>query len=187
MAKRAAHHDVAGGERGVDVAVGQPRRAQDVVGQLLVLQSARCHGGVSVGDVRPLVGGGLDHPRPWRAGPGRGLQVHHRLERVQLHVDEACSVLRLRLGLGDHQRHRLPGVDDLFAREWLVQPSLPARNDRQVGSGEHGDDPGERLGLLGVDGGDHRVGLVGQDQASVEQPGYGRVARELGRAPYLGL
>ena len=47
--------------------------------------------------------------------------------------------------------------------------------------------PGRADACLGVDRGDQRVRLVGQDEPGVEQPGHGRVSGELGRAPHLGL
>ena len=178
---------MARGQSGVDVARGQPRRAQDVLGELLALQSGRRHGGVGVGDVRSLVGGRLDHARSGRPGPSSGLEVHHRLQRLELHVHEARRVLGLCLGLGHHQRHGLAGVDHLLARERLVQPALAGGDDGQIGRGEHGDHPGEGRRLLGLDAGDHRVGLVGQDEPGVKQPGDRGVAGELRRAPDLGL
>ena len=102
---------------------------------------------MSVADVGPLVGGGLDHSGARRAGPRSGLEVDDRLQRLELHLHQRGAVLGLGLGLGHDQRHRLAGVDDLLARERLVQPALARGDDGQVAGGEHRDHARQRPGL----------------------------------------
>ena len=188
VSKRPRTTDVARGQRGVDVAVGQPGGAQDVVGELLALQSGGRHGGVGVGDVRSLVHVRLDHPRPRRARPGGGLEVHHRLERLELHVDERGAVLGLGLGLGDDHRHRLAGVDHLVACERLIEPALARGDDRQVAGGEHRDDARARPTPPSASMAEIMAWASwARTSRAWSSPGTGRVSGELRRPPDLGL
>ena len=97
-----------------------------------------------------------------RGAPGlhRRLEVEHRLEWLELKLDELGAVLGDRLGLGHDHRHRLPGVDSLLARERLVGAPATGADDRQVGRREHRDDTRQRQRGVGPDRGDQRVGLV---------------------------
>ena len=113
----APHDRIAGRERGLDVAVLELRRAEHVLGQVLVLAEAVGRDGcVGVADVGSLTDGGRFDPRSGRARSGGGFEVEDGLERIELDLDKLDGVLRDRLALGDHDRQRLAGVDDLLAR-----------------------------------------------------------------------
>ena len=108
-------------------------------------------------------------------GLGRGLEVEHRLERLELDLDELDAVLGERLALGDHERDRLARINDLLAGERLEQATLAAALDRQIAGGQYGDHAWDLERGLGADRPDHRVRLVRQDEASVQQSGDLRV------------
>ena len=163
------------------------RRAEHVLGQVLVLaEAAGGDGCVGVAHVGALTGGRRLDPRAGRARSGGRLELDDGLERIELDLDELGAVLRDRLVLGDHDRQRLAGVDDLLARERLIQPSRAGGFERQIGGGQDGDDAGQCARRVGRDRRDHRVRLVRQHQAGVQQPDDREIGREPRAAAYLG-
>ncbi len=106
-------------------------------------------------------------PRAGRPGARCVLEAEHRRQRLELDLDKLRAVLGQRLALGDDDRDRLAGVDDLLRRERLIRTSWPAAGERQVGGCQHGNHTCKRLGRVGPDHGDQRVRLVGQDEPRV--------------------
>ena len=104
------------------------------------------------------------------AGPRGRLQIEHRLERLELDLDQLGAVLGERLALGDHDRDRLAGVDDLLARQRLVRAARARSHDREIRCGQHRDDARQRQGGVGANARDHRVRLVRQHEPGVQQP-----------------
>ena len=187
MLRRPVDDDVARGQRGVDIAVLQPCRVEHVVGKLLLVADAAGRDRrVRVAEVRAgIVGGDLDASAR-RSRPGGGLEVEHRLERIEVDLHELGAVLGGRLALGHHERDRMPCVDDLLARQRLVGAPATGRHQRQVGGGQDRNHPGDLQRGLGRNRGDHRVGLVGEDQARVQEPRDSDVGGEPRRAAHLG-
>ena len=96
------------------------------------------------------------------AGQDRALHVGHGLDVLEFDVDQLDRVGGERLGLGDRDRDRLPGVHDLLACERILGPAGAFGDDRQIVGGEHGDDAGQLPGGARVDRLDQRVGVVGE-------------------------
>ena len=127
------------------------------------------------------------HPGAWRAGSRCRLEVEHGLERLELDHDRLGPIMRERLALCHDERNRLSGIDDLLARERLVQPPRPGARQRQLARGQNRDDTGELERGIGADRGDPRVRLVREHEPRVEQSGDLRVGGKAGAAGDLRL
>ena len=159
----AADDGCAGGERGVDVAIYEPGRPEHVLGQLLfVADAGGGDRGVGVAEVPVVALVGDVEPRARGAGQDGSLDVGHGLYVLEFDVDQLDRVGGERLGLGDRDRDRLPGVHDLLAGERIFRPARAFGDDRQIVGGEHGDDAGQLPGGGRVDRLDQRVGVVGE-------------------------
>ena len=133
--------DAAGGRRrwASRVAAARPRFSRLGAGGLALVTRRRA--GVRAGGaVVPRLRG---HAHRRRAGGERRLDVEHRRQRIGVDDDQRGAVLGGRLGLGDHERDRLAGPDDLLARQRL-RGAAGAAGQRQVGGREHGDDARHR-------------------------------------------
>ena len=182
----AADDGCAGGERGVDVAIYQAGRAEHVLGQLLFVADAA--GGdrrVSVAEVAVVDLGGDTEPGARGARQDGALDVGHGLDVLEFDVDQLDRVGGERLGLGDRDRDRLPGVQDLLAGERILRPAGPCGDDREIVGDEDGDDAGQLTGGGRVDRLDQRVGFVGEQQPRVQEAVDGDVGGVAGRAPNL--
>ena len=115
----------------------------------------------------------------------RLLHVDGCAERLVVDDDGLGSVLGCRLGLGNDERDGLTGEDHLLARERLRGAVGAGRRDREVGSGEHGDDTGNREGSLLVDATDSRVSLGREHGSRVQQAVDVAVGGEVRRAGHL--
>ncbi len=113
-----------------------------------------------------------------RVGVGGGLEIEHGRERLQFDLDSLRTVLGAGLGLGDDDRDRLAGVQDLGLGQWLVGPAGAGGLDREVLSGQDGRDAGGCFRRLGADRRDQRVRLVGEDEPRMEQPRNGEIGGE---------
>ena len=96
------------------------------------------------------------------------------------------SVRRGLGGLGDDQRDRLPGPQDLLPGEGLVLALVAFGRHRQVGAGEDRDDAGHRKRLGLVDRHDPGMGGHGQHRAPVKEAANVDVGGESGAACHLG-
>jgi hypothetical protein len=103
----------------------------------------------------------------------------------QADLDELDGVRRGRLGLGDQERDRLAREHHLIAGERHAEAVAAGRLDREVGCGEHRDDPWHGKGRLGVDAHDPGVGMGREDQAGMEQAVDVAVRRVARGAPNL--
>ena len=184
----AADDDLAGGERGVDIAARQAGGAEHVLGQLLlVADPAGGNRGVGVAEVAVVTLVGGMEPGARRAGPDGALHIDDGLDALELELDQLDRVRGQRFGLRDRDRDRLPGVHDLLAGERILGPARAGGDDREVVGGEHGDDAGQLTGGGHVDRLDQRVGVVGEQEASVQEPVDGYVGSETGVAANLRL
>ena len=107
-----------------------------------------------------------------RCGPdaGGGLEIEHRLDRLELDDHPLQAIGGMGLGIGHHDRQRLAGVEDLFAGQRLKRAAAPLARHGEVVGGEHRDHSGRLQRGRCVDRSDRRVRLVGEHQAGVQQP-----------------
>ena len=179
-------HDVARGERRRDVAAPEPGALDHVVRDRLVRRELLG----SAADRRVLRFGRRSgvHVGPVEAGPRRArldgtVEIGDRLERGRLDRDEQRGVGGGLGRLGDDERDRLAGPQDLVPGQRLVDSLRAVGHDRQVGRYEHGHHAGRRQRRVAVDPLDPGMGGHGQDRARVEQaarPDVGRKARPAG-------
>ena len=132
-------------------------------------------------------------PRGWcraRDGPGRGAvqrraDLKHRRQRFDVRGDELGRVLRDVPALCDDQRDRVAHVADIGIRQRAERSRrshrahhrLPHRMQPrvQVSGGEHGDDSGQRPGLLDVDAAELAVCHGAADERRVQHAGHDHV------------
>jgi hypothetical protein len=127
------------------------------------------------------------HPRRRRAGRHRRLDVELGGQRPDLDDHRVDAVGGGGLALGDHERHRLAGEDDLFTRQRLAHAPSDAVDDRQVGRGEYRNHPGHGQRRLAVDALDPPVRLGGEHEPGMEQTVHRKVARVARRPAHLAL
>ena len=132
-----------------------------------------------------LLGGPLE-AGPRRAGHDRPIEVEDRFEKGRLDQDEGGRIGRGLGRLGDDERDRLAGPQDLAPGERLVEPVRAFGDDRQVGGGQDRDDAGDRERRRGIDPLDQRMGREGEDRSRVEEAAGPDVGRETGprRSPW---
>src|SRR5699024_4842586 len=110
-------------------------------------------------------------------------------EVLVLDVDEFLSVAGLGYGAGRDDGNDVAGEGDLIDRDRRARRRLLIRGDGpgvrqtsldigEVGSGEHGDDPGGVLRLGHIDGEDLRVGYGAAHHRQVQHARQGNVVRE---------
>ena len=133
-AERPRDDGVARVERGCSVPELPVHGVEDVPGELLLVAVLLALRRRRRGSTR-----GRRRPRPRRLTRASGASGQHgassvddRRERLVLDDDRLGAVLGGRLGLGDDQRDRLAGEDDLLARERLRRP-VRARVARSAG------------------------------------------------------
>jgi hypothetical protein len=141
--------------------------------------------GVDGLEVAALVVRLLHHAREGCARLHRSLDVDDGCEWLVVDGDHLGAVLGGRLGLGDDQRERLPGEDDLLAREWFRSSIRALRREREIGGDENRDDTGNRERCLLVHASDSGVHLGGEDGARVQQAVDVPVRGVAGRARHL--
>ena len=121
------------------------------------------------------------------------LHVRHHRQRLILHPDQVGPVLGHVTVHGGHQRHRLAHVADLAPGQRVLQEAVQpvqlvhAQRDRldarrQIGKGEHADDPRELQGLRHVHRLDARVRVRAPQDGRVQHPGQLHVVDERGLA-----
>ena len=101
-------------------------------------------------------------------------------------LDEMDCVGRGLGGLGDDERDRLAGPQDLLAGERLVLALVAFGAIGQVAAGEDRDDAGHRKRFRLVDRHDPGMGRHGQNGSPVEEAAHVDVCREPGAAGHLG-
>ena len=160
----------------------------DVVRQLLLVAArvAATGRGVRAADVRAVALDDID-TRPGRARRHRRLEIERCVQRLDVDDDLVDAVSRRGLRLGHDQRHGLPGVDDLRARQRLPGAPRGARDEGQIGRGQDRDDPRHVERRRAVDAVDAPVRLGREDQPRVEQAGDGDVGGVARRAADLAL
>ena len=115
-----------------------------------------------------LLGGPLE-AGPCCAGLDRPIEVEDRFEQGRLDEDEGGRVGGGLGRLGDDERDRLAGPQDLAPGERLVETVRAFGDDRQVGGGQDRDDAGDRERLRGIDPLDQRMGREGEHRSGVEE------------------
>ena len=133
-------------------------------------------------EIAALVSCLLDHARERGARLHRGLDVDDRIQWLVVDEDELGTVLGRGFGLGDDERDRLTGEDDLLAREGLRRPIRAGRREREVGGEQHGDYTRDRESRVLVHASDARVRLGREHGARVQQAVDVAVRRIPGRA-----
>ena len=111
----------------------------------------------------------LDQAGERRTFLHRALDVDSGRERLVLDDDELRAVLRSCVGLGDDDRDRLAGEDDLLTGERLGRAVGSRRREREIGREQDGDDAGNGECSFSVDREDAGVRLGREDRTSVEE------------------
>ena len=168
----AADDDVTRRERGGRVAAPVAAARDDILGDGLV--RGELLGAATDRRVLRLAGraGLLGRPLeagPRRAGRDRPIEVEDRFEQGRLDQDEGGRIGRGLGRLGDHERDRLAGPQDLAPGERLVETVRAFGDDRQVGGGQDRDDAGDRERRRGIDPLDQRMGREGEHRSGVEE------------------
>ncbi len=168
--ERSRDDDVARLEGGAEVARASVDAIEDVAGELLLVGVL-----LAVVDSRvdrleiAAVLRFLDQAGERRTFLHRALDVDSRRERLVLDDDELRAVLRSCVGLGDDDRDRLAGEDDLLTGERLGRAVGSRRREREIGREQDGDDAGNGECSFSVDREDAGVRLGREDRTSVEE------------------